>query len=87
MTDPMDMPPEDHGSDRYDYVEIDAPPGVRPLGEWFDQLLADPCADCRANVFLRWQGATPDDAWLRESWYVTLAHDETCPSLLKHEES
>jgi hypothetical protein len=81
MTNPMDTPPEDHGSDRYDYVEIDAPPGIRPLGEWFDQLIADPCPDCRANVFLLWGGSTPDDAWRREAWHVTLAHDDTCPSL------
>lgn len=35
MPDPMDAPPTDHGPDRYDYVEVEAPPGIRPLGGWW----------------------------------------------------
>lgn len=75
MSDPMDTPPVDFGSDRYDYVElIGAPEGVSPEGEpWFEQLVAEPCPDCRANVFIRWLA---DD-----SWQVTLAHDDGCPVL------
>ncbi|MFL5313055.1 MAG: hypothetical protein ACJ79H_21695 [Myxococcales bacterium] len=66
--------PADHGSDRYDYVEIDAPPGV-PLPEW---LTADymPCPDCRANLFLHWDGKV---------WRSTVAHDAGCPVLREHE--
>lgn len=72
--DPMDRPPVDHGSDRYDYVEmIGAPEGIQPHGEWFDQLLATPCSDCRANVFITW---APDES---PPWTVEIAHDATCP--------
>lgn len=78
MTDePMDRPPRDHGSDRYDYVELqNAPPGVAPWGAWWDKLLAEACPDCRANIFARWTGDP------RAPWAITLAHDETCPSPL-----
>jgi len=53
MTDPLDTPPVDHGSDRFDYVEVQAPDGVRPIGEWWDRLIETPCPDCRANVFAK----------------------------------
>jgi hypothetical protein len=75
MSDPLDHPPTDHGSDRYDYVEIvGAPADVQPKGEWFDRLLAEACPDCRANVFITW---APQQA---ASWTVQIAHDETCPT-------
>jgi hypothetical protein len=78
----MDRPPLDSGSDRYDYVElIDAPLGVEPVGAWFDQLLREACKDCRANIFLLWQGASPAMRGYPNSWHITIAHDETCPWL------
>ena len=85
-TDPMDTPPVDYGSDRYDYVElIGAPPGVQPHGEWWDKLLAEPCPDCRANVFVYWrtdeQIAKGVEAGASVSrWSYRVAHDETCPN-------
>lgn len=92
MTDPMNTPPVDHGSDRYDYVEIQKTrPGVEP----HPQLLADldpPCPDCRANLFLRLN--RPDPTWPPARghmdanghvWYVAIAHDHTCPTLAKEE--
>lgn len=91
--DPMDSPPEDYGSDRYDYVEIQGFPGepdvmVKTL--WFLNLITDTCPDCRANVFLRWLLTdSPRDLDLqhmRLAWDVTIAHDESCPTLLKLEE-
>lgn len=68
--------PADHGSDRYDYIEIDGPEGT-PLPGW---LTADwhPCADCRANAFLRWTG---------DRWDLTVAHDDGCPALASGEAS
>lgn len=79
MSDPLDKPPVDHGSDRYGYVEVDAPAGIRPSGEWLDRLLAAPCMDCNANVFLTWLllDKTPDDP---DAWHATIAHDRTCPA-------
>lgn len=79
--DNMDKPPVDHGSDRYDYVEIiGAPLGVAPHGEWFDRLLAEACPDCRANVFITWVvGEDPP-------WSVKIAHDDGCPTLAKIEQ-
>lgn len=80
--DPMDTPPVDHGSDRYDYVElIGAPPGVAPHGQWWERMLAMPCPDCRANIFATWDA----DA-LPYPWRVEIAHDESCPNLRKVEE-
>lgn len=66
----MDRPPQgDHGSDRYDYIEINGPEDV-PLPEWLtDDWM--PCMDCRANAFLKWDGS---------EWRVTIAHDDGCPS-------
>lgn len=71
-----DIPSTDHGSDRYDYIEIQAPDDIPPPA-W---LTADymPCPDCRANVFLRWAD---------EQWHVTIAHDDSCPSLAERERS
>lgn len=80
MNDPMDTPPTDYGSDRYDYIEIIAPAGIRPDGEWFERLCTDPpCQDCRANIFVRWTGGPTDHAL---SWDVKIAHDETCPFMI-----
>lgn len=76
MTDPMDIPPTDHGSDRYGYVETQgAPAEVQPAEEYVDRLLATACLDCNPNLFLRWTG---DD---EQPWHVTVAHDNTCPSV------
>lgn len=86
MSDPLDNPPADHGSDRYDYVEIiGAPPDVQPSGAWWDKLLQEPCPDCRANVFVYWrtdeQVAQGAEAGAPSSrWSYTIAHDETCPT-------
>jgi hypothetical protein len=82
MSDPMDRPPVDYGSDRYDYVElIGAPPGVAPHGQWWERMLAMPCPDCRANLFAKW---APDR--LPYPWDVTIAHDDGCPRLRAIEE-
>lgn len=63
-------PPSDYGSDRFDYVEIDAPTGTPPPDWLTDEYM--PCQDCRANLFLRWTGT---------GWDVTIAHDATCSTL------
>lgn len=79
-SDPLDRPPVDHGSDRYDYVEITGvPEGVVPRGGWLDALMIEACPDCRANVFLRYlgEGRHLNDG---SSWDVTIAHDDTCPT-------
>jgi hypothetical protein len=93
MSDPMATPPTDHGSDRYDYVEvINAPPGVAPAGLWVDRIVDEPCPDCRANVFIRY--AEPDATWPKSqgwtdkdghTWYVAIAHDETCDIPLREQ--
>lgn len=76
--DPMDTPPVDHGSDRYDYVElIGAPKGIAPHGPWFDQLLEEACPDCRANVFIYYEPLAARVI----PWRVEIAHDDTCPTL------
>ena len=78
----VEQPPTDHGSDRYDYVElIDAPPHVAPHGEWWEALMAEPCPDCRANIFARWTGSQV------QPWRVSIAHDDGCPTLAKFEET
>lgn len=71
----MDEPPSDFGSDRYDYIEVQAPTGVEPPASLLHDSL-EACGDCRANVFLRWDGAT---------WHRTIAHDDTCPTLARIE--
>lgn len=77
MSDPMDTPPTDHGSDRYDYVEIEGPVDVA-LPEW---LTADykPCQDCNANLFLKWLGPIL-------GWHSTVAHDDGCPAFAQFRE-
>lgn len=70
MDDPMDRNPVDHGSDRFDYVEVDGGEG-QDLPEWLTMDYM-PCPDCRANLFLRWTGT---------DWHSTVAHDESCPTL------
>jgi hypothetical protein len=79
----MGTPPADHGSDRYDYVEVQAPPGARPIGQWWDDLIAAPCPDCRANVFARWLGSDSVQRRFNDriNWDITIAHDETCPAI------
>lgn len=77
MTDPLDHPPADHGSDRYGYVELTYAAGVslrpRPPEALVDSLR---CPDCLSNLFLHWDG-------LR--WLSTVAHDEGCPTLARLE--
>lgn len=73
---------DDHGSDRYDYVELIDAGGRVPSGEWFESLLNEACLDCRANVFLTYVGGEPE---VRSSWRVTIAHDETCPAMTRIE--
>lgn len=72
----MGRPPTDHGSDRYDYIEIDNPDEA-PLPDW---LTSDwmPCADCRANAFLKYESDV-------RAWNMTIAHDDGCPRLLREE--
>ena len=66
-------PPDDYGSDRYDYIEVDAPVGMTVPPE----LVSDPaCMDCRANVFLRSDG---------DRWHRKVAHDDGCPTLARIE--
>lgn len=75
----MTQPPKDHGSDRYDYVEVQAPDGISPSGDWFDWLVShQQCSDCNPNLFLRYEGGAPS---LGESWHISVAHDDTCPWL------
>ena len=79
MNDPLDHVPEDHGSDRYGYVElINAPLNVSPSPALVEQELAA-CLDCNVNVFFTWR---PD---LKASWSVQIAHDEGCPMYAKLE--
>ena len=74
----------DYGSDRYGYVEVSAPSGIRPLGAWWDGLCDIPCADCNANLFVKHLGGDP---WSPASWKLTVAHDDTCPFMVRHEET
>lgn len=85
----MATPPADHGSDRYDYVEVTAPAGLLPAGDWWDRAVAGPCPDCRANLFARWGDGNPPavpDPWARRWWHVTVAHDPSCPALARIEQ-
>lgn len=75
MGDPLDTPPTtDHGSDRYDYIEVAYALGVgEPEVEVPAELAAtfDPvCPDCRANLFVRFDGAM---------WTTRIGHDDGCP--------
>lgn len=81
----MDTPPSDHGSDRYDYVEVEAPPGIRPIGEWWDMFIEKPCPDCRANVFATFIATSADEAWRPTAWQIDIAHDDGCPFLARVE--
>jgi hypothetical protein len=76
----IDRPPDDHGSDRYDYVEISGPKDA-PLPEW---LTADwqPCQDCRANAFLSWIHVWQGGG----RWHLTVAHDDGCPVLAEQDD-
>jgi hypothetical protein len=76
MSNVFPLTPRDHGSDRYDYVEVEAPPGIRPIGQWWDNLIATPCEECRANVFARYVNGPPE---LPPAWAIAIAHDDTCP--------
>lgn len=68
--------PATYGEGWYDRIEIEAPKGMAPPA-W---LTADwmPCMDCRANAVIRW---LVDE----DRWHVTIAHEDTCPELAKHE--
>lgn len=83
-----DIPIKDHGSDRYGYVElINAPEGKAPAEHLVDELLGAACQDCNPNLFLRWIGPEDGDPDDRPNWYVTAAHDETCPTYARlHQE-
>lgn len=84
MSDPMDSPPTDHGSDRYDYVEVSYKgdlPETFELVPWVLRLWDQPCLDCRANVFMHYNGPEGGDVDDRHNWLVTIAHDDGCPSL------
>jgi len=76
MGDPMDLPPTDHGSDRYGYVEFEWPDGMErpPLPVWLVEGY-EPCLDCNANLFLTWhvEGG---------HWHTVTAHDDGCPTYL-----
>jgi hypothetical protein len=80
MSDPMDTPPEDYGSDRYNSIElVGAPPGVEPepaLVSWYDR---HGCLDCNPNFVYHYRPASPS------GWHVQVAHDDGCPSLAQHE--
>lgn len=76
----MDRPPRgDHGTYRYDYIEIAGnatPPDS--LVEWVQGPM---CPDCRPNVFLTYM---PDGIGNLEpewpEWDIIVAHDEGCPN-------
>lgn len=88
MDDPLDSPPADHGSDRYNYVELsNAPEGVLPPDRLVDHLLDKACQDCNPNLFFRWvpDGESTEGLWSwldahGHTWDVTIAHDEGCPT-------
>lgn len=82
MSDPMDRPPADFGSDRYDYVEVvGAPADIAPYGVWLTRLLAEPCPDCRANLFIHWRPDGDGNTEQQPShWFVQIAHDDGCPA-------
>lgn len=88
VPDPMDTPPADHGSDRFDYVEITYPAGIDepPLPFWLTPDWA-PCQDCRANAFLRWAEPIGDASSRLNAghWVLTVAHSDTCPTLAQRE--
>jgi hypothetical protein len=69
--DPLDRPPADYGSDRYDYIEVSSPPGVTAPAPPLELYEHPSCLDCRANLFLRWDGS---------HWHRTVAHDDGCPT-------
>lgn len=72
----FNQPPTDHGSDRGHYVEVTAPGGIRPIGRWWDDLIAEPCQDCMANVFATYVNGPPQ---LPPAWKIEIAHDDSCP--------
>lgn len=88
MDDPLDSPPVDHGSDRYNYVEVqNAPEGVLPPDHLVDHCLAMACQDCNPNLFFRWTppGESTEERWSwldvhGHTWVVEVAHDEGCPT-------
>lgn len=82
MSDAMDRPPPDHGSDRYDYIEIDAPAGLSPPAELIARY-DPPCGDCRANLFIRFVGVVESQAGDVRFWRPTIAHDDGCPVLAR----
>lgn len=71
MSDPMDHPPLDHGSDRHGYVEISYGKAVIIDPDPPPEMLEGACLDCLPNLFLRWDGML---------WTRTVAHDPGCPS-------
>lgn len=86
----MDRPPADHGSDRYAYVEVRSNAPLpedleeRLLGlPWYEAVIASPCPDCQANVFLTYDGA--GELTERSSYDVMIAHDSGCPTMAQIE--
>lgn len=70
-----------HGSDKYDFMEVEAPEGVNPPAPFMARF-AEPCPDCRANVFFR--AVSDDGIWLDRAgyqWRVSIAHELDCPRL------
>lgn len=81
--DPMDELPTDYGSDRYDYIELIGKPDDVPLPGWLtDDWM--PCPDCRANAFIKYIQCRPPDPD-NYRWHVTVAHEDTCPTLARIE--
>lgn len=83
MTDPMDTPPKDHGSDRHGYVElIGAPPGVEPDARLVDSLA---CPDCLSNIFLTYVATAVGRRTAVEMhvWQPKIAHDDGCPTFAR----
>lgn len=76
MTDPLDVPPADHGSDRHGYVEVQWVAGFGHPDPPPEVLAGATCEDCLPNLFLRWDG---------HRWHRTVAHDDSCPGLARLE--
>lgn len=54
-------------------------PGLEPRGKWWEDMTYAPCMDCVADLNAVWVGSHEKDAYLRDSWNISIAHDQTCP--------
>ena len=64
-----------------DRVHIDAPPGIRPMGAWWDLLLLDACRFCYVEVHARYQPPGLGSKFARffeDSWQITVVHEPDC---------